>query len=118
MKKVLHLTIKKKWFDMIASGKKKEEYRECKPYWYKRLHGEWYGNDYKHFDAVHFRNGYNPYSPFLIVECQGISRGVGNPEWGAPEKDVFIIKLGRIITDGQKESCNPAKQKTTRQSQH
>lgn len=26
--KVLHLTLKKKWFDMIASGEKKEEYRE------------------------------------------------------------------------------------------
>jgi hypothetical protein len=26
--KVLHLTLKKKWFDMIASGEKPEEYRE------------------------------------------------------------------------------------------
>lgn len=35
--KTLHLTLKKKWFDMIASGEKKEEYREIKPYWLKRL---------------------------------------------------------------------------------
>ena len=35
--KTLHLTLKKKWFDMIASGKKKEEYREIKPYWFERL---------------------------------------------------------------------------------
>ena len=28
MSKILHLTLKKKWFDMIASGEKKEEYRE------------------------------------------------------------------------------------------
>lgn len=35
--KVLHLTLKKKWFDMILSGEKKEEYREIKPYWIKRL---------------------------------------------------------------------------------
>src|SRR6478609_2178429 len=35
--KILHLTLKKKWFDMIASGEKKEEYRELKPYWAKRL---------------------------------------------------------------------------------
>jgi hypothetical protein len=105
MKKVLHLTLKKKWFDLIASGEKKEEYRECKPYWFERLHGRC-GNDYKHFDLVHFRNGYNRYSPFLIVECLGISRGKGNPLWGAPEKDVYIIKLGRIITAGQKEGRN------------
>lgn len=35
--KVLHLTLKKKWFDMIASGEKKEEYREIKDFWAKRL---------------------------------------------------------------------------------
>ena len=31
--RVLHLTLKKKWFDMILSGEKKEEYREIKSYW-------------------------------------------------------------------------------------
>lgn len=33
----LILPIKKKWFDMILSGEKKEEYREMKPYWEKRF---------------------------------------------------------------------------------
>lgn len=37
MSKVLHLTLKKKWFDMIASGQKKEEYREIKQHWASRL---------------------------------------------------------------------------------
>jgi hypothetical protein len=35
--KTLHLTLKKKWYDMIASGEKKEEYRELSFYWIKRL---------------------------------------------------------------------------------
>ena len=35
--KTLTLFLKKKWFDMIASGEKTEEYREIKPYWEKRL---------------------------------------------------------------------------------
>jgi len=35
--KVLYLPIKKKWFDMIASGKKHEEYREIKDYWARRF---------------------------------------------------------------------------------
>jgi hypothetical protein len=35
--KVLHLTVKKKWFDMIASGEKKEEYRGIKGHWVTRL---------------------------------------------------------------------------------
>ena len=32
-KYVLKLVVKKKWFDMIVSGEKTEEYREIKPYW-------------------------------------------------------------------------------------
>lgn len=35
--KILHLVLKHKWWDMIASGEKKEEYREPKYYWYRRL---------------------------------------------------------------------------------
>lgn len=34
---MLTLPIKKKWFDMILSGEKKEEYREIKPYWDTRF---------------------------------------------------------------------------------
>lgn len=37
--KTLHLVLKHKWYDKIASGKKTSEYRECKPYWNKRLIG-------------------------------------------------------------------------------
>jgi len=33
----LRLTLKGKWFDMILSGEKLEEYREIKDYWFKRL---------------------------------------------------------------------------------
>lgn len=35
--KILHLTLKKKWFDLIAAGEKREEYREIKTYWIDRL---------------------------------------------------------------------------------
>jgi hypothetical protein len=35
--KVLNLTLKKKWFDMIDSGEKPDEYREITPYWVKQL---------------------------------------------------------------------------------
>ncbi|MDM8539125.1 ASCH domain-containing protein [Desulfobacterales bacterium HSG17] len=33
MPDILLLTLKHKWFDLIASGKKRREYREIKPYW-------------------------------------------------------------------------------------
>ena len=36
-KKVLNLVVAKKWFDMIASGEKNEEYRVIKAYWMNRL---------------------------------------------------------------------------------
>ena len=37
MEKILTLPLKKKWYDMIKSGEKTEEYREIKPYWCNRL---------------------------------------------------------------------------------
>lgn len=40
-KKILTLTVSKQWFDMIAAGKKTEEYREIKGYWVKRLFLLW-----------------------------------------------------------------------------
>lgn len=35
--KTLSLVLKKKWYDMIASGEKTEEYRELKAYWWHRF---------------------------------------------------------------------------------
>ena len=35
--KTLTLPLKKKWFDMIKAGIKKEEYRECSSYWINRF---------------------------------------------------------------------------------
>jgi len=112
--KVLHLTLKKKWFDMIASGEKKEEYREIKMYWWNRLVqcGECYGflsgdllppNKWKmimskSFDAVKFTNGYAKNAPSIIIECKGIEIGKAVSEWSDNwQGKVFIIKLGNII---------------------
>lgn len=89
--KILHLTLKKKWFDMIASGYKTEEYREIKPYWQKRLK---LGNNY---DVIIFRNGYSTDAPKITVECKGIFTGHGVIEWGALKDPVYIIKLGAIL---------------------
>ena len=36
-KKVLTLVVSKQWFDIIAAGRKTEEYREIKPYWVRRI---------------------------------------------------------------------------------
>jgi hypothetical protein len=90
--RILHLTLKKRWFDMIASGKKNEEYRELKPYWHKRLQG-------KAYDAIKFRNGYSANSPSFTIELKEVLSGLGITEWGAPEgQPVYILKLGKIIS--------------------
>jgi hypothetical protein len=34
---ILPLVLKKRWYDMIDSGEKKEEYREYKDFWIKRI---------------------------------------------------------------------------------
>ena len=89
--KYLQLTLKKNWFDLILSGEKKEEYREIKPYWEKRLIG-------KKYDRIIFRNGYGSYAPWFAIELKGITQGVGKSEWGAEEgKQYFILSLGEIV---------------------
>lgn len=35
--KTIHLPLRKKWFDLIKQGIKKEEYREITPYWLSRF---------------------------------------------------------------------------------
>lgn len=64
----LHLTLKKKWFDMILSGEKTEEYRDIKPYYNLRL----IGRDY---DTVIFRNGYARDAPSITIELKAIRFG-------------------------------------------
>lgn len=84
--KILHLPLKKQWYEMIESGVKTEEYREIKPYWIRRI---------GICDAVRFQYGYTKRS--MTFECRTISIGKGKPEWGAPEEEVFIIKLGKRL---------------------
>ncbi len=76
---------------MILAGNKKEEYREIKPYWDRRL----LKIDY---DAICFRNGYAKDAPRFIIECLFLSKRLGNPELGAPKhKEVYVLELGKLI---------------------
>lgn len=116
--KILHLNLKKKWFDLIDKGIKKEEYREIKPYWEKRL------IDYKalkdHYQAIalkrymlgiwtdvckafpkgytHVLIRYGYTKQFIIFTIGEIKFGIGNPDWGAPSDSVFIITFDRRLT--------------------
>ncbi len=86
---MLTLPIKKKWFDMIKSGEKKEEYREIKPYYQARLNEKAYiGTHY-----IRLRNGYSKSSPTLECDCY-IKIDYGKPEWGAePNKLYYVLEI-------------------------
>jgi len=88
--KILNLTLKKQWFDMILSGEKTEEYREIKEYWNKRLLEN-------SFDGILFSNGYGANVPKILIELKGIQIGLGNKQWGAPDEKVYILSLGNIL---------------------
>jgi hypothetical protein len=90
--RVLRLTLKKRWFDMIASGEKREEYREIKDWIISRLHG-------KAYDVVEFSNGYGAHVPKVEVEYLGWGTGIGRADWGAtPLTPTIIIRLGRVLS--------------------
>lgn len=110
---MLILSIKKKWFDMILSGEKKEEYRERTKY-YK-------GRFFNLFDILNecdvelinpfeenpereimFRNGYSKNSPSFIAKCT-LSIGTGKEEWGAEKgKEYFILTVQEILKGNEK----------------
>lgn len=126
--KILHLSLKAKWYRMIESGEKPEEYREIKHYWAFRLY-ECFDKKQRKickemakthpdgitcnkcslakripYERVTFSLGYPKADDALrhmTFEYRGLSCGKGRPEFGAPvDRAVFIIKLGERI-DGK-----------------
>jgi hypothetical protein len=93
--RTLTLAVDKKWFDMIASGEKKEEYREIKPYYESRFN--------KSITHIKFTNGYGHSVPSVTVKLLGIGKGIPKPEWSEGEKTIkqgeesFILALGEIV---------------------
>ena len=96
---MLVLPIKKKWFDMIKSGEKKEEYREIKPYWFARFKNNLFclydENLVIHLGTgrVIFKNGYQKNAPKIMCKVDITTRR-GNTEWGAePFKMYYVLKI-------------------------
>lgn len=95
---MLTLTIKKKWFDMILSGEKKEEYRDCSRYYLQRFRHYLgcdiiNGNRIKREFLVRLRNGYDTTSPAVVIRCT-VRLGTGKPDWGAePGKEYCVLSI-------------------------
>ena len=79
--RILHLTLHREFFQRIAEGTKREEYRDRTNYWKTRLEG-------RDYDIIRFRNGYAAKAPEMDVEWKGL-----NPR----RKDCYAIRLGKIL---------------------
>lgn len=95
----LHLNLHKKWFDMILSGVKREEYREIKPYYcriFKNGKIKIKGKYYHPTDVIIcFSNGYSKDRRQMMYFCNGIKVGFGNPKLGAKEDvQYYILQIG------------------------
>ena len=103
---MLTLPIKKKWFDMILSGEKKEEYRELTPYYRSRFRDLFIDEERLFLDKnvkkqVRFRNGYRADSPSFVATVT-IDVGEGKKEWGAEAGRIYyILKIMEV-----KQTCN------------
>ena len=67
---ILHLTLKKHWFDLMLSGEKKQEFRKPSEWIRTRLVG-------KDYDLIKFVNGYGSDKPYFVCECLGYELSVG-----------------------------------------
>lgn len=102
---VLHLNLIRKWFDMIKSGQKTEEYRELKPYWQKRfkphshvhIGSTWYPCK---IVKVVFSNGYAKDREQFEARITGMRfNSEGKEEWGAEKgKKYFVLEIEPIAS--------------------
>lgn len=90
---MLTLPIKGKWYDMIRSGEKLEEYRANTPYYDARF-ARHLGKPVK----VRFRNGYRADSPTMEVVIRPMFRKGAKPEWGGdPDKFCWVLEILNVI---------------------
>ena len=97
---MLILPIKKKWFDMILSGEKKQEYREIKPYWTTRFKSAGLLMNNGHASSwakpVLFKNRYGKNAPTFVAHCT-LNIQQGKPEWGAePGVIYYALQIWKI----------------------
>jgi hypothetical protein len=102
-KEHLHLNLKARWFDMILSGEKKQEYRDLSSYWEARFE-KLFPKDFKgemYFPIVEtiiFSNGYAKDRRQFEIEWKGTYKGTGREDWGAEKgKHYFVLQLGNVL---------------------
>jgi len=94
---ILPLVLKKKWYDMIASGIKWQEYRNsptvCRMI--ERWRGEYYMLMGRKKQVVTFFLGYQKDRPSMsfLVDLVTYENQCTHPEWGEPEGKHCVIDI-------------------------
>ena len=97
---ILPLVLKKKWYNLIASGEKREEYREYKRFWSVRiLHWLNEAQAKGLTPVVAFSLGYKPAAMFFRVPKYPVMQSgeANHPEWGEPAAHHYVIELGERV---------------------
>ena len=83
---------------MIASGEKKEEYRNAKLFWCTRITNVIYKahNEDKPI-VVAFSRGYKKQDMFYVANRILYADGFNHLEWGEPETPHYVIQLGERV---------------------
>lgn len=96
-KKILHLNLKKEYFEDIKNGNKLFEFREYNEYWTKRLEN-------KEYDEVHFKLGYpkkDDEEKIIIRKYLGYEfRDIRHKHFGNDNPSCKQIKVFAIFTNG------------------
>lgn len=98
--RVLHLSLKKKPFEVMVSGEKDREYRKPTKWIKSRLFG-------KGYDIIKFVNGYGSDKPYFTCKYLGFNRSHNDCSWSYSngltveiEDGDLIILMGEIIERG------------------
>lgn len=116
--RLLVLPIKGKWFYMIRTGQKKEEYRTLSGYYHTRFkrvfgacmnaYGELETVDGKKIEEskkcwIGLRNGYSSRSPMIYIYAS-LLVDIGISEWGAVDGErYYVLRIYKVQEDRPKE---------------
>jgi len=103
MSQTLKLSLKRQWFDLMISGKKKHEFRCAGKWIHSRLHD-------KNYDLIRFTNGYGADRPYFVCAYNGyrIAEAEETHTYGDIIVTVkvgdYVIELGDITETGNLEN--------------
>lgn len=100
---ILPLVLKKRWFDLVATGQKREEYRDHTRYWIVRINNWFKKSEALGFpQVVEFRLGYDARAPRTAFMLDSLliraPYRFEHPDWGEPCGEHYVLGLGERVS--------------------